>query len=181
MLGILVRTGKTKKSNFFLQFIFIPPSVSLPLPVFPLPGSTETYLTTTDCCTVIRHRDCHLPPLTCLHCNQQFMLPFIGSDVIIYILNQSLWGLLLFLGLISFYRLSCHLSGKYREGDENKINPPPHLTCDSFTDAVEHILKNLLWATSNNRTLQFHCLNQSLICTTHIVAISYHCCRLVVF
>ncbi|XP_074547284.1 haloacid dehalogenase-like hydrolase domain-containing protein 2 [Halichoeres trimaculatus] len=35
-------------------------------------------------------------------------------------------------------------TGKYREGDENKINPPPHLTCDSFPDAVEHILKNLL-------------------------------------
>lgn len=37
------------------------------------------------------------------------------------------------------------LLGKYREGDENKINPPPHLTCDSFPDAIEHILKNLLW------------------------------------
>uniref|UniRef100_A0A3P9KIH7 Haloacid dehalogenase-like hydrolase domain-containing protein 2 n=1 Tax=Oryzias latipes TaxID=8090 RepID=A0A3P9KIH7_ORYLA len=35
-------------------------------------------------------------------------------------------------------------SGKYREGDENKISPPPHLTCDSFPDAVEHILQNLL-------------------------------------
>ncbi|XP_038590094.1 haloacid dehalogenase-like hydrolase domain-containing protein 2 isoform X2 [Micropterus salmoides] len=35
-------------------------------------------------------------------------------------------------------------TGKYREGDENKINPPPHLTCDSFPDAVEHILNNLL-------------------------------------
>ncbi|CAN9504854.1 unnamed protein product [Ophioblennius macclurei] len=35
-------------------------------------------------------------------------------------------------------------TGKYREGDENKINPPPHLTCDSFPDAVEHILQNLL-------------------------------------
>ncbi|XP_067339332.1 haloacid dehalogenase-like hydrolase domain-containing protein 2 [Channa argus] len=35
-------------------------------------------------------------------------------------------------------------TGKYREGDENKINPPPHLTCDSFPDAIEHILKNLL-------------------------------------
>uniref|UniRef100_A0A7N9ATT6 Haloacid dehalogenase-like hydrolase domain-containing protein 2 n=1 Tax=Mastacembelus armatus TaxID=205130 RepID=A0A7N9ATT6_9TELE len=35
-------------------------------------------------------------------------------------------------------------TGKYREGDENKISPPPHLTCDSFPDAVEHILKNLL-------------------------------------
>lgn len=35
-------------------------------------------------------------------------------------------------------------TGKYREGDENKISPPPHLICDSFPDAVEHILKNLL-------------------------------------
>uniref|UniRef100_A0AAQ6A7C9 Haloacid dehalogenase-like hydrolase domain-containing protein 2 n=1 Tax=Amphiprion ocellaris TaxID=80972 RepID=A0AAQ6A7C9_AMPOC len=35
-------------------------------------------------------------------------------------------------------------TGKYREGDENKISPPPHLTCDSFPDAVEHILQNLL-------------------------------------
>ncbi|XP_068608800.1 haloacid dehalogenase-like hydrolase domain-containing protein 2 [Brachionichthys hirsutus] len=35
-------------------------------------------------------------------------------------------------------------TGKYREGDENKISPPPHLTCGSFPDAVEHILKNLV-------------------------------------
>ncbi|XP_061590368.1 haloacid dehalogenase-like hydrolase domain-containing protein 2 [Cololabis saira] len=35
-------------------------------------------------------------------------------------------------------------TGKYREGDENKIDPPPHLTCNSFTDAVDHILQNLL-------------------------------------
>ncbi|XP_034564965.1 haloacid dehalogenase-like hydrolase domain-containing protein 2 [Notolabrus celidotus] len=35
-------------------------------------------------------------------------------------------------------------TGKYREGDENTINPPPHLTCDSFPEAVEHILMNLL-------------------------------------
>uniref|UniRef100_A0A8C6SI28 Haloacid dehalogenase-like hydrolase domain-containing protein 2 n=1 Tax=Neogobius melanostomus TaxID=47308 RepID=A0A8C6SI28_9GOBI len=35
-------------------------------------------------------------------------------------------------------------TGKYREGDENKISPPPHLTCNSFPDAVEHILQNLL-------------------------------------
>ncbi|XP_063336898.1 haloacid dehalogenase-like hydrolase domain-containing protein 2 isoform X3 [Pelmatolapia mariae] len=35
-------------------------------------------------------------------------------------------------------------TGKYREGDENKISPAPHLTCDSFPDAVEHILQNLL-------------------------------------
>ncbi|XP_029921266.1 haloacid dehalogenase-like hydrolase domain-containing protein 2 [Myripristis murdjan] len=35
-------------------------------------------------------------------------------------------------------------TGKYRAGDESKINPPPYLTCDSFPDAVEHILTNLL-------------------------------------
>lgn len=43
---------------------------------------------------------------------------------------------------------SCDLcvffSGKYRDGDENKLRPPPHLTCDSFPEAVDHILKNLL-------------------------------------
>uniref|UniRef100_A0A3P9NCU1 Haloacid dehalogenase-like hydrolase domain-containing protein 2 n=1 Tax=Poecilia reticulata TaxID=8081 RepID=A0A3P9NCU1_POERE len=35
-------------------------------------------------------------------------------------------------------------TGKYREGDERKIEPPPYLTCNSFPDAVEHILQNLL-------------------------------------
>lgn len=35
-------------------------------------------------------------------------------------------------------------TGKYREGDENKIQPPPHMMCNSFPDAVEHIIKNLL-------------------------------------
>ncbi|XP_072309886.1 haloacid dehalogenase-like hydrolase domain-containing protein 2 [Eucyclogobius newberryi] len=35
-------------------------------------------------------------------------------------------------------------TGKYREGDEHKITPPPHLTCSSFPDAVGHILQNLL-------------------------------------
>ncbi|TNN86368.1 Haloacid dehalogenase-like hydrolase domain-containing protein 2 [Liparis tanakae] len=35
-------------------------------------------------------------------------------------------------------------TGKYREGDERKINPPPHFTCDSFPEAVDYILKNLL-------------------------------------
>ncbi|PWA26578.1 hypothetical protein CCH79_00000717, partial [Gambusia affinis] len=35
-------------------------------------------------------------------------------------------------------------TGKYRDGDERKIDPPPYLTCDSFPDAVEHILQNLL-------------------------------------
>ncbi|XP_058645984.1 haloacid dehalogenase-like hydrolase domain-containing protein 2 isoform X1 [Onychostoma macrolepis] len=35
-------------------------------------------------------------------------------------------------------------TGKYRPGDEGKINPSPHLTCDSFPEAVNHILENLL-------------------------------------
>ncbi|CAG5867269.1 unnamed protein product [Menidia menidia] len=35
-------------------------------------------------------------------------------------------------------------TGKYRDGDETKIDPQPHLTCNSFPDAVEHILQNLL-------------------------------------
>ncbi|CAF92835.1 unnamed protein product [Tetraodon nigroviridis] len=35
-------------------------------------------------------------------------------------------------------------TGKYRTGDEAKIHPPPHLTCDSFPQAVEHVLENLL-------------------------------------
>lgn len=35
-------------------------------------------------------------------------------------------------------------TGKYRAGDEGKIDPPPHLTCDSFPEAVDHILHNLL-------------------------------------
>ncbi|XP_006627316.1 haloacid dehalogenase-like hydrolase domain-containing protein 2 [Lepisosteus oculatus] len=34
-------------------------------------------------------------------------------------------------------------TGKYRQGDEVKINPPPYLTCDSFLQAVDHILQNL--------------------------------------
>ncbi|XP_021478204.1 haloacid dehalogenase-like hydrolase domain-containing protein 2 [Oncorhynchus mykiss] len=35
-------------------------------------------------------------------------------------------------------------TGKYRVGDEGKINPPPYLTCDSFTQAVDHILQHIL-------------------------------------
>ncbi|CAI9587395.1 unnamed protein product [Staurois parvus] len=35
-------------------------------------------------------------------------------------------------------------TGKYREGDEQKIEPAPHLTCASFPEAVDHILKDLL-------------------------------------
>ncbi|XP_055717377.1 haloacid dehalogenase-like hydrolase domain-containing protein 2 isoform X2 [Salvelinus fontinalis] len=35
-------------------------------------------------------------------------------------------------------------TGKYRVGDEGKINPPPYLTCDSFTHAVDHILQHIL-------------------------------------
>lgn len=41
--------------------------------------------------------------------------------------------------------LNCCLSGKYRQGDEGKINPLPYLTCDGFPQAVEHIIENLLW------------------------------------
>ncbi|XP_066473319.1 haloacid dehalogenase-like hydrolase domain-containing protein 2 isoform X2 [Tiliqua scincoides] len=35
-------------------------------------------------------------------------------------------------------------TGKYREADEGKINPPPYLTCESFPCAVDHILQQLL-------------------------------------
>ncbi|KAL4617241.1 Haloacid dehalogenase-like hydrolase domain-containing protein 2-like [Arapaima gigas] len=35
-------------------------------------------------------------------------------------------------------------TGKYRPGDEAKINPPPHVICDSFPQAVDHILQHLL-------------------------------------
>ncbi|XP_029436326.1 haloacid dehalogenase-like hydrolase domain-containing protein 2 isoform X2 [Rhinatrema bivittatum] len=35
-------------------------------------------------------------------------------------------------------------TGKYRAGDEGKINPAPYLICDSFAEAVNHILQNLL-------------------------------------
>ncbi|XP_053304221.1 haloacid dehalogenase-like hydrolase domain-containing protein 2 [Spea bombifrons] len=35
-------------------------------------------------------------------------------------------------------------TGKYRPGDEGKIQPGPHLTCESFPHAVDHILKDLI-------------------------------------
>ncbi|XP_015281308.1 PREDICTED: haloacid dehalogenase-like hydrolase domain-containing protein 2 [Gekko japonicus] len=35
-------------------------------------------------------------------------------------------------------------TGKYRPGDEGKIKPPPYLTCESFPQAVDHILHHLL-------------------------------------
>ncbi|XP_032942989.1 haloacid dehalogenase-like hydrolase domain-containing protein 2 isoform X2 [Rhinolophus ferrumequinum] len=35
-------------------------------------------------------------------------------------------------------------TGKYRAADEDKINPPPYLTCESFPHAVEHIVQHLL-------------------------------------
>ncbi|XP_017713309.1 PREDICTED: haloacid dehalogenase-like hydrolase domain-containing protein 2 isoform X2 [Rhinopithecus bieti] len=35
-------------------------------------------------------------------------------------------------------------TGKYRASDEEKINPPPYLTCESFPHAVDHILQHLL-------------------------------------
>ena len=34
-------------------------------------------------------------------------------------------------------------TGKYREGDENKINPPPFKTVPNFAAAVEEILKEI--------------------------------------
>lgn len=34
-------------------------------------------------------------------------------------------------------------TGKYREGDENKINPPPYKTVLNFAAAVEEILKEI--------------------------------------
>ncbi|XP_076875717.1 haloacid dehalogenase-like hydrolase domain-containing protein 2 [Brachyhypopomus gauderio] len=35
-------------------------------------------------------------------------------------------------------------TGKYRAGDEGRIHPPPHMTCDSFPQAVDYILQHLL-------------------------------------
>ncbi|XP_048875006.1 haloacid dehalogenase-like hydrolase domain-containing protein 2 isoform X1 [Brienomyrus brachyistius] len=35
-------------------------------------------------------------------------------------------------------------TGKYRAGDEAKISPQPHLTCENFPQAVDHILQHLL-------------------------------------
>uniref|UniRef100_A0A8C6HI38 Haloacid dehalogenase-like hydrolase domain-containing protein 2 n=1 Tax=Mus spicilegus TaxID=10103 RepID=A0A8C6HI38_MUSSI len=35
-------------------------------------------------------------------------------------------------------------TGKYKAADEEKINPPPYLTCESFPHAVDHILQHLL-------------------------------------
>ncbi|CAL8299069.1 unnamed protein product [Boreogadus saida] len=35
-------------------------------------------------------------------------------------------------------------TGKYRAGDESRISPGPYLTCDSFPDAVDHLLKDHL-------------------------------------
>uniref|UniRef100_V9L1E3 Haloacid dehalogenase-like hydrolase domain-containing protein 2 n=2 Tax=Callorhinchus milii TaxID=7868 RepID=V9L1E3_CALMI len=35
-------------------------------------------------------------------------------------------------------------TGKYRAGDEEKISPGPYLTCDSFPQAVDHILQHLV-------------------------------------
>ncbi|XP_069483034.1 haloacid dehalogenase-like hydrolase domain-containing protein 2 isoform X1 [Ambystoma mexicanum] len=35
-------------------------------------------------------------------------------------------------------------TGKYRAGDEEKIDPAPYLICDSFPQAVDHILEQLL-------------------------------------
>ncbi|XP_036177944.1 haloacid dehalogenase-like hydrolase domain-containing protein 2 isoform X2 [Myotis myotis] len=35
-------------------------------------------------------------------------------------------------------------TGKYRAADEEKVSPPPYLTCESFPHAVDHILQHLL-------------------------------------
>ncbi|XP_028829887.1 haloacid dehalogenase-like hydrolase domain-containing protein 2 isoform X2 [Denticeps clupeoides] len=35
-------------------------------------------------------------------------------------------------------------TGKYRAGDEGKIDPQPYLTCENFPQAVDHILQNLI-------------------------------------
>lgn len=35
-------------------------------------------------------------------------------------------------------------TGKYREGDEKTINPTPTKVCDSFTQAVDLILKEFV-------------------------------------
>ncbi|XP_041355856.1 haloacid dehalogenase-like hydrolase domain-containing protein 2 [Gigantopelta aegis] len=35
-------------------------------------------------------------------------------------------------------------TGKYRQGDESKIDPPPYRTVDDFSSAIEHIIKHLL-------------------------------------
>ncbi|KAJ8408639.1 hypothetical protein AAFF_G00252740 [Aldrovandia affinis] len=35
-------------------------------------------------------------------------------------------------------------TGKYRAGDEDKISPLPHVTCDSFPQAVDYILEHLI-------------------------------------
>lgn len=43
-----------------------------------------------------------------------------------------------------FTSFTCVFSGKYRAADEEKISPPPYLTCESFPHAVDHILQNLL-------------------------------------
>ncbi|KAF3829830.1 hypothetical protein GH733_001781 [Mirounga leonina] len=54
-------------------------------------------------------------------------------------------------GIISYSKISSSLftgstfiSGKYRAADEEKLNPPPYLTCESFPHAVDHILQHLL-------------------------------------
>lgn len=50
-------------------------------------------------------------------------------------------------GILAVALLTCSafISGKYRATDEEKINPPPYLTCESFPHAVDHILQHLLW------------------------------------
>ena len=42
----------------------------------------------------------------------------------------------------------CHtqanlISGKYRDGDENKISPGPHFVARDFSGAVDYIIQNI--------------------------------------
>ena len=35
------------------------------------------------------------------------------------------------------------LTGKYRDGDEDKISPGPHYVARDFSDAVDYIIQNI--------------------------------------
>ena len=55
-------------------------------------------------------------------------------------------GVLVKTGISSFtffsHLIVCTLAGKYRDGDERTIDPPPHVVCENFAEAVEHILSS---------------------------------------
>lgn len=38
-------------------------------------------------------------------------------------------------------------TGKYRDGDETKIHPPPRFVAKNFSEAVDFILTLILWFT----------------------------------